>query len=55
MDTKPLLVIGLSDQATTENALAIRDQIKANYPELGVVVIAGCTSIAVVPAGGDAS
>jgi hypothetical protein len=51
--SQPLLVIGLSDQATAEQALSIRDQIRENHPDIGVLVIAGCTSIAVVESGED--
>jgi hypothetical protein len=51
--SKPLLVVGLSDKANVEDASRVAGQIRANYPQIDVLVIAGCVSIAVVESGDE--
>lgn len=45
---RQLLVIGLADTATVEHASMVKAKVQELYPGLEVLVIGGCTSLAVV-------
>lgn len=45
---RQLLVIGLADTTSVEDAVMVKEKIQEQHPGLDVLVVVGCTNLAVV-------
>jgi len=53
--TRPLLIVGVDRALTVEEAQIMREQIRARYSDLDLLIIGSCSSLAVLELEGDPS